>query len=520
MIKRRKILGILLLILSLAALLAVAIILNNRVQNENTTTEISKAIEIDNGDQKINWERFPLNEIELSESYSITSSGIYHFTGELTDGLITVNVRNGDVKLILDNVSIKNSNGPAIACLEADDLVIELIGENTVEDGATYSSEYNEDVASVIYSKGDLTFQGQGELTVTANYQDGIVSKDDLKFYSGKYDILSVDDGIRGKDSVYIVGGEFAITSGSDAIKSTNETQLGKGFILVESGNFDIDASAKAIKAVNSILLYGGDYTIKSYDDAIHSDNYIGIVDGNIEINSGDDGIHANKKIIVDGGSINIDKAYEGIESQSITINNGNISLKTFDDGINAGGGADASSNNRPGANMFDIDEDCIISVNGGDIYINSSGDGVDSNGYVYFNGGQVTIDGPTSNGNGALDAGGGITMVGGKVIAIGSSGMAVTLGNDSSIFNLSIFLESEQPAGTIIDIQNAEGDTIISHISAKTFNHMAIGSEQFELGEDYILLINGQEYQTFTITDITTTIGNNNKNFNIPFRR
>lgn len=497
-------------------IVAGAVFINNNYSKENSD-KIEGTISTDNGDLKINWERYPTYSIELSESLNINNSGTYHLTGSLDNGSIVINSgQEGVVKIILDNATIKNSNGPAISCLSADDLVIEITGNNAIEDGPTYSADLNEDITGAIYSKADLTFQGDGNLTILANYQDGIVSKDDLKFSSGTYNITAADDAIRGKDSVYIVGGDFIIDAKADAIKSTNETDIGKGFVLIESGSFNISAKAKGIKAINSILIYDGDFIIDSTDDAIHSNNYVGIVDGNISITSKDDGIHADRELIVEDGTINIKQSYEGIEAQAITINGGDTSILASDDGLNAGGGADSSANNRVGAGAFDADADCVISINNGNLYINAAGDGIDSNGYLYFNGGSVVVDGPTNNGNGALDAGAGIMMNGGKVIAVGASGMAESLGSSSAIYNISVYLSSSQSANTKIKIKDEDGNTIMNHTSAKTFNHMSVGTEEFQYGETYTIYINDELYQSFTISDITTTIGNSNTNQNM----
>ena len=486
----------------------------NPLREDQTTADIKESMEIDNGDLKINWQRYPTTDIKLEESLTIQKSGIYHLTGNLEDGSIKINAGDGVIKLVLDNVSINNNNGPAIYCESANDLVIELIGNNSISDGYSYYSEYDDEVNGAIFSKADLTFQGDGKLSLEANYQDGIVSKDDLKFSSGIYNIVSVDDAIRGTDSVYIVDGSFLVEAKADAIKSTNETDAGKGFVLIEKGNFNLKAEAKGIKSTKTIAISDGKIVINSYDDAIHSDNYITIGGGDISISAGDDAVHANSNLIIDDGDITIFRAYEGLESQKITINQGNINITTSDDGINAGGGADASSTNRPGANPFDADEDCTIDINGGDIYINASGDGIDSNGWVNINDGHIVIDGPTNNGNGALDSGFGLIINGGDVIAIGSSGMAEGFGNNSKINSVSINLATEQPAGTKVTIQDETGKIVLEHTSAKKFANIAAGNKQFELGNTYTLYLDDERTQSFTITDVTTTIGNNRNDF------
>ena len=479
---------------------------------DNTVNKITNTIDVDNGDTDINWERYPTSDINLSDSIEITKSGTYHLTGSLTDGEIVIKGDSeGKIRLILDNVNLHNSNGPVIICYSADDLVIELVGRNNLSDGNSYSIQYDEDVTGAIYSKADLSFTGDGTLNLTANYQDGIISKDDLKFNSGTYNITSLEDGIRGKDSVYVINGNFTIDSSSDAIKSTNETDQGKGFVMLENGNYSLTAGGKGIKATNSIFISGGNYTINTKDDSIHSNNYVGIRGGKFNINAGDDAIHADRELVIDDGDITIAKAYEGLEAQAITINKGTIHATTNDDGINAGGGADSSANNRPGANPFNADENCVLSINGGDIYINASGDGVDSNGWLYINGGTTVVDGPTNGGNGALDAGMGIVMNGGEVIAIGASGMAESLGDSSSINNVSIFLSSTQPANTTIKIKDTNGNSIVEHTSAKTFDHIAFGSGLLKMSEKYTLYLNDESVEQFTISGITTTVGQSN---------
>lgn len=511
---------VIIFVIILSVLITTALM--NANNSDNSVDKISSTVDVDNGDTKIDWSRYPSTDVKLSDTLDITKSGTYHLTGTLEDGGVQIKIGNEDVvRLVLDNVSIHNPSGPAIACHSGDDLVIELIGDNTISDGNTYSTNYDEDVTGAIYSKADLSFSGDGTLNLTANYQDGIVSKDDLKFTSGKYNITAADDAIRGKDSVYIMNGDYTIESTADAIKSTNETDQGKGFIMIENGNFNLTAGAKGIKATNNIIVSEGNFVITSYDDAIHSNNYVGIKNGKFNINSGDDGIHADRELTIDGGNLTIAKSYEGLEAQVVTLNNGNITINSFDDGINAGGGADSSANNRPGANPFAADENCVLSINGGTLYINASGDGIDSNGWLYINGGAITVDGPTNNGNGALDAGMGIVMNGGSALAIGASGMAESLGSNSSVYNLSIYLSETAPAKTKILIKDSKGDAVVEHTATKSFSHIAFGSTMLKIGETYSLYLDGELTDKITITETTTMVGNdfnsNNPNMNQP---
>ncbi len=475
----------------------------NQASIDETSTKFTYVIDVDNDDEKINWDNYPTTNIELTTTVNIVSSGTYHFAGSLKNGMINVNNPNGQVKLILDNVSIENNSGPVIYCQAAENLVIELIGENSLIDGRQYSAGFDKDVTGVIYSKSDLAFQGDGKLNIMSNYQDGIVGKDDLKFKSGTFVIDSQDDAIRGKDSVYIKDGNFIINSVADAIKTTNLTDVGKGFILIENGNFNIRSSAKGLTATEIILLHGGVFSLETHEDAIRADNYIGIKNGEFHILSGDDAVHADRKIVVDGGELTIVRALEGLESYAVVINGGIIKLNTLDDGINAIEKETATSNEpiSPSADKGS----CSITINGGDIYINAAGDGIDSNGWIYFNGGTTIVDGPTDDKNSALDATMGMIINGGKIIAIGNGEKVITFSNTSSVYSFSAFLGLFYPAGTKIEIKDEYSNTLISYFSAKAFDHLLIGLPEFDLGIEYSLYIGDTEYHKFFITDIVT---------------
>ena len=482
----------------------------NSQKQTDITTRVEDALNIEEDDLKIDWSHYQTTNIKLNSSIDIAKSGTYHLTGTIYDGNINIKLgEEGVARLILDNVTINSSSGPAINCYSGDNLVIELVGDNTIIDGTDYDAKYDDDTSSAIFSKIDLYFTGDGTLELTGNHEDGIVSKDDLTFRSGTYNITVQDEAIRGRDSVHITNGNFTIKSTTHAVESTNDVDAGRGFILIENGDFNIVAGGKGFKSTNSTLIRDGNFTIETTDDAIHSDGYIGISGGTININSGDDAIHANRELEVSNGTITIAKTYEGLEAQKISIKDGNISIVASDDGINAGGGNDGSSINRSNPSPFNADEDCIVSIDGGQLYINSSGDGIDSNGWLYVNGGDVIVDGPTDNGNGALDAGMGIVMNGGNVVAIGAAGMAANLGKTSAINNISVYLDRFYPAGTKIEIKDTSENTILSHTSAKTFSHIAAGAPDFKLGNNYYLYIDDNYYASITISGIVTTSGN-----------
>ncbi len=523
---------------------------NNSIKNTN---QIDTEINLDNGDEKINWDNLESSTLDLdNKSVTITEEGIYTLSGSITNGSITVNT-TGDVKLILDNISIKNDTGPAIIIEAANNTVIELKEgtTNTLEDSSTYSNlEYD----GCIFSKDDLIIQGTGTLKITSNYLDGIVSNDDLKIVDGTYIINSNDDGIRGKDSVYIQNGNFTINSESDGIKSTNDTESDKGYINIDNGTFNIESgqdglqaetkliinngtfdittgdgstsessaiykgfyggssydttSSKGLKSTDNLVINNGTITINSQDDAIHSNNYVGIKNGTINISSGDDGIHADTEIIIDGGNIDITKSYEGIEANDITINDGEISIVANDDGINVSGGSDSSSmGGRPGENPMASTGSGILTINNGNIYVNAVGDGLDANGSIVMNGGTVYVDGPTNGGNGTLDYDQTFSIHGGTLIAVGSSDMAQSPSSSSTQNSLTFYLSSTYNAKKIT-LEDEDGNEIISYTPQKSYELVIISSQKIREGETYTLKINNTKVTTLTVTSTVTTNG------------
>lgn len=534
----------------------------NQLSSNNTTDIIDMNINTDDGDEKIDWSKYTNSEYTLTDSITITDEGTYNLTGTITDGLIIINT-TGNAKLVLNNVNITNSSGPAILVKNAEDVVIELAegSTNYLEDGKTYSG-YESDEIGTIYSHDDITLQGTGSLIVKANNQDAIVSNDDLKIVSGTYDITSNDDGIRGKDSVYIQSGTVTIVSKGDGIKSTNDTDTEKGYILIETGTFNIEAdldgiqaetklnikngsfniktgggsgttskndnwgrwgqstssqtsdSAKGLKSGDNLLIENGTFTFNTSDDAIHCNNYVGIKSGTLNIESGDDGIHADAELIIDGGNIKITKSYEGLEAAKITINAGDVSVVASDDGINVAGGNDYSAMDRKGANNYSSRTSNVLTINGGTIYVDATGDGIDVNGSAYINGGDIKVDGPTNSGNGALDYDRTFEVNGGSLLAGGTSGMLQGCSSSSKLYNVIITFTSSYSAGDVITIVNSSNSTIATYQSNKSYSSLVVATSALKKGLTYTIKVNGSEYKTFTVSNQTTTVGNSSGGF------
>lgn len=420
---------------------------------------------------------------------TITSVGSYIISGTLTDGSIKVNCsEKGTVRLILNGASISSSSTAPVVVEEAKKVLVTLADgtTNTITD-KTRQSVDDEDFSSAVYSKADLVFNGSGTLNVNAGYRNGIKSTDDLKVVSGTFNITSNEDGIIGKDLLGIKDGKFTIKSGSDGMKSTYDTDTSKGNIVITGGEFDITAS----------------------NDGIHCNEDILISGGNLTISSGDDGVHADDNLQVDGGTIDIKKCCEGLEGVQITLNDGDISIVASDDGINA---ADGSSSSGMGIGGFgggqtsSSDSSILLTINGGNIFVNAGGDGLDSNGNIVMNGGNVTVLGPTSDGDTALDFDGAFTINGGVLMAFGSSGMLETPTSAQNGCCIVTTLGTVS-ANSAFSLTDSSGNVIMSYTPTKNYASAIVYSSDIKSGSTYTVTA-GSTTQSITVNSNVTTNG------------
>ena len=512
---------------------------------------------------------------------TILDAGTYSISGLLTNGQIIVDSDSEEtVGLLLNGININNSTSAPLYVANAKDAVIVLADgtENYISDGAAYvfpNAEEDEPNAA-LFSKDDLTIEGNGALTVTGNYNDAIASKDTLTITGGTIVANAVDDGIRGKDYLAVYGGQITVNAQGDGLKSDNEEDTTLGYIAIENGTLNITAggdaiqaksnvlisggeftivsgggssnwidettSAKGIKGAVNVTLNGGTFTINSADDAIHANDSIVINDGSFSIASGDDGMHADATLDVNGGYINITNSYEGIESAVITINNGTIYITSSDDGLNVAGGNDGSGmmmgggRGGPGQDAFAANGSYYLYINGGYIVINAAGDGLDSNGYVEMTNGVVIVNGPTNSGNGAIDVNGTFSITGGVLVAAGSSGMAEAPDESSTQYSVRLNFDTGLSAGTLVSIQSSDGNEIVTFAAAKQFQSIVVSSPEFAAGMTYNVYYGGSvsgvsqdglyengtysggtQYTSFTISSMVTYLGTGGGGFGNP---
>ena len=208
----------------------------------------------------------------------ISAAGTYVLSGTLNDGAIIVDsAEEKNVALVLNGANITCKDGAPIYVKSCGKNVVLSLApgtENTVTDGASYTYEYvttstdyetgeeSTQPGGAIFSKADLRINGTGKLTVKANCNDGIVSKDDLEIAQATLVIDAADDGIVGKDSVAVKSGSITVKAGGDGIKSTNDEKESKGYVVIADGTFKIASGADGIQAETVLMTLGGTYDI------------------------------------------------------------------------------------------------------------------------------------------------------------------------------------------------------------------------------------------------------------------
>lgn len=274
-------------------------------------------------------------------------------------------------------------------------------------------------------------------------------------------------------------------------------------------------ASTKGIKADGAIYVNGGTFNIDSADDSVHSNSDVTLNAGTYTISTGDDGVHSDTALLVNGGTITISESYEGLEGLTVTINDGDIDITASDDGINAAGGNDGSGFGGMGGDGFmgmkapgdtdSADDDNVendtstdemwMEINGGSIHVLAGGDGLDSNGDLTINGGEVYIDGPSDNGNSAIDYGdrSSCYINGGTVVAIGSSGMAEEISDESDQQVAFVKLDSQMQAGDVT-LTDSDGNVIVSYTALKAYDCVIISTKNLTEGQTYTLTTSGTE--------------------------
>ena len=237
---------------------------------------------------------------------TITKAGVYEFTGSLTDGQIIVDAEDTDkVQIVLNGVTVTNSDAAAIYVLQADKVFITTV-EGTVNSltltGAITQTDDN-NVDGVIFSKDDICINGEGTLNIVSETCHGIVSKDDLKITSGTVNVTSLKKSLQANDSIRIGGGTVNLVSEkSEGMESS--------FIYIADGTVNIDSADDGLNCNDSagaLVIYGGTVNITAEGDGLDSNGSIYQYGGDITVsgpvNAGNGSMDYVGEAVISGGS-------------------------------------------------------------------------------------------------------------------------------------------------------------------------------------------------------------------------
>lgn len=419
-----------------------------------------------------------------------------------------------------------------------------------------------------IKGKNSVTVSG-GMVTVTSG-KDGITSdeteneeKGFVTIEDGEIIITSAGDGVSAETTLTVTGGVISIISGGGSANAQQKTDnMHDWWDFDNSASDDDSVSCKGLKAGKAMMISGGSITIDAQDDALHTDGDMTISGGECILSTGDDGAHAELSLTVLDGKITVLTSYEGLEANQITLADGELDITATDDGINANGGSDGFSggfgggfgggrggmggsfggrrndtNNHsgdmtppdgnapsgnpptmPGQDAADstttddtTDKQPVLLITGGKITVNADGDGLDSNGNLRVEDGDITVNGPSNGGNGALDIGtengGAGVIAGGTLIALGTSSMAENFDSTSTQCAFLVTMNSFG-AGETITITDSQGTVLYTGVTVKSANSVVFSSPDLTVGETYTVTIGSI---SATVTQSSTVVGNSN---------
>lgn len=355
------------------------------------------------------------NAVQIEGStITIKDEGTYILSGTLNDGMIIVNADENDkLQLVFDNVTINSETSAPLYVLEADKVVVTLAdgSENTLSNGGTFIAIDENHIDAVIFSKQDLSLNGDGKLSITSPAGHGIVSKDDLVFTGGTYIVESASHGLQANDSVRIVNTDLTIDAGKDGIHSENDKDEERGFVYVEDGTFSIEAEGDGVSAGAYLYIEDGVFSVVSgggsvnatqktsenwggfrgeqmgqrmnpQDMAVQSTDGVSVEDTSDTESTSIKGLKAEGDVIIKSGTLTIDAADDAVHSNSsIYIEGGVYEIASGDDGVHADDTVTISDGTIHITKSYEGIEGLHVQISGGDIQIVSEDDGLNAAG-------------------------------------------------------------------------------------------------------------------------------------------
>ena len=212
-------------------------------------------------------------EGELSVNVHSDNKICIELSGSYDGGVILNNHKNADIELRLKDVQITSNAHPGYLNLKSNDknkgntCTVVLSGKSEITGASDKKSK------SVLSATPNLVFTGDGSLSVTAKYKNGIVSDDVIIIESGTINIKldrteaarnenykEKGFGIKADNGFDMRGGNLTIEANDNITKyesrgikvdGSDKTayNTGKGYIKISGGELTIHSDAKALSA-------------------------------------------------------------------------------------------------------------------------------------------------------------------------------------------------------------------------------------------------------------------------------
>lgn len=220
----------------------------------------------------------------LEDGVKISKGGVYVISGKLADGRIVVEVEPGEeLKLVFNGIDITSLTSAPVYISNGDAMIVLADGtENVLTDAAAY--QYADHTAAepnaCLYGDDNLTFTGRGKLTINANFNNGIGTKDELRISSGTFVIYAANNAIKGNDCVLIQDAVIRMESNGDGIKSDESKLKGHGLISIGDSDVEIVSEDDGLQAISLISIESGQIKITAKGKEVNCDGITNIAEG------------------------------------------------------------------------------------------------------------------------------------------------------------------------------------------------------------------------------------------------
>lgn len=383
----------------------------------------------------------------------ISAAGTYIISGSATSALLTVKASGKDaVHLVLAGLTLAGKSGTAIDIRSAGSVLLTLAGENSLSNSSEYKpSALDRQTNAVILSKGSLSINGIGSLSVVGNRAHGILSQGELILTGGELNVRTTQAGLVGETCVKLGGGKIRVLAEEEGVlsgkvfdenssKTEASTDEVDGYVYISGGFLDVTSKGDAIRAESLILVEDGvldlmtgvqmDEVQKEEETAETLPDFWEIFEVEDDEATEEerpyvvfsDGLHATSDVLIYGGTLAIDASNRAVSSgQTLCIDGGQLWVRSIRDGLYASGAIGISDGIllvESGRNGIEGES---IDVSGSHIYMGKANKGVFTKGAFRLSGGVLAVAGAKEL---PLDFGV-ATVTGGVLAALGNADVA-----------------------------------------------------------------------------------------------